>query len=162
MRLRQSHGIAVGQGVNDRMRPAAHRTPGPLTGRAGWWQSKQSCSPQTDLRFWRSPPTRCRPEAGGRAPTLCPISTAFQGGYAAALPCTSPTSRTFSTSPVRLPRSRALHARWLSSTSMRSHMPPTARQSPYPRQSASSARRAPSKRSWHRTTLSCGSVPSAA
>jgi hypothetical protein len=157
MRLRHSHEIAMGQGVNDRMRHTAHRL---LTGPAGCWQSKRSCSPQTDLRFWRSAPTRCGPDAGAR--TLPPVSAAFHGGYAVALPCTSPTSRTFSTSPARLARSRALRARWLSFTSMRSHMPPTARRRPSPRQSASSARRASSKRSWHRTARSCGSAPSAA
>ena len=160
MRLRRSHDIAVGQDSSDRMRRAAIRVPQAArqTVLAGASRSGARCNP-----IFGSDSCRQRVAGPRRVRRRCLRSPApFHGGYAVALPCTSATSRTFSTSPARLAQSRALHARWLSSTSIRSHMLLTARQRPSPHQSASSARRASSKQSWHRTTRSCGSAPSAA
>lgn len=161
MRPRRNHDIAVGQDSSNRMRRAATRVPpGRTADRAGWCQPKR-CASRNPI--FGSDARRPRVAGQRRVRRRCLWSPApFHGGYAVALPCTSPTSRTFSISPARLARSRALHARWLRSMSIRSHMPQTARQRPFPHQSASSARRASSKQSWHTTTRSCGSAPSAA
>jgi hypothetical protein len=80
----------VGQNVSDQMSYTAHRVSGLLNRSAAVISAKAVVfATNRFFRRWRLTLARRRQATG--ASTVRPVSTAFQGGYAAALPCTSPT-----------------------------------------------------------------------